>query len=160
MSYLALDLGLRLGWAIWRSDGRVQHGVKKLDEGGARDAQRFFALRLFLQDTHAKLKIEGDPLEGIVFESVDFRVSSNGVYAEHVYGAIWGGVLAWAEGKGLPVRGINVSTIKRHVVGLPTAAKPLVTKAMKERFPLCRDPNEADALAVLLTAQNKFGAEA
>ena len=162
MAHLALDLGLSLGWAIIRHDGKIESGVRDLARAGSTDGARFHALRLFLVDTKTKLKLEGDELEGVIFERVDFMVKKNGINAAHIYGALWGCVTSWAHGNGLPCQGIPVATIKAHICGpgLKTAAKPLVTKRIKELFPHVVDHNEADAVAIILTAQKKFPAEA
>jgi hypothetical protein len=162
MAHLALDLGLSLGWAIYHDDGSIESGMRDLARAGATDGARFHALRVFLIDTRTKLRLEGEQLEGVIYERVDFLVKKNGVNAAHLYGAIWGSVVGWCHGNGIPCQGIPVPTIKAHICrpAFKTAAKPLVTKRIKELFPHVRDHNEADAVAIVLTAQKKFPKEA
>jgi hypothetical protein len=170
VAYLHLDLGLLCGWALWRDDDRVEHGVKNLAEAGPSDGLRFYSFGLFLGEHKRRLARDGESLRGVVFERVDFRGSRtvrengiiigravNGINAEHVYGAIWGNLESWCEAQAIPCKGISVSDIKRHVTGIPSAAKPLVTERIKQLFPNCRSADEADALAVMVTARKKFG---
>ena len=161
MAHLALDLGLSLGWAIFHDDGEIESGVRRLIDAGGSDGARFHAMRVFLVDTRTKLKLDGEQLEGVIFERVDFLVKKNGVNAAHIYGALWGQVVGWCHGNSIPCQGIPVSTIKSHICGkaYSTAAKPLVTKRVQELFPHVRDHNEADAVAIILTAQKKYPAE-
>ncbi|HTE37538.1 MAG TPA: hypothetical protein VK634_17135 [Reyranella sp.] len=157
MAYLGLDLGKSLGWALWRRGDVVESGVKHFGGEGSTDGLAFYGFRLFLGDTRKMLERAGELLEGIIYESVDFIARDNGIYAAHVYGAMWGNLESWCEQRAIPRKGINVATIKKHVTGHGSAAKPLVTKRIKLLFPHVREHNEADAVAALITARNKFG---
>jgi hypothetical protein len=75
MAYLHLDLGLLCGWALWRDDDSVEHGVKNLAEAGPSDGLRFYAFRLFLGEVKRKLARDSELLRGVIFERVDFRGS-------------------------------------------------------------------------------------
>lgn len=156
MAVLTLDLAWSCGWCLWRQGDRVESGVRDFKAAGGRDGARLYAFRLFLTATLNTLKAAGEALNDVAFESVDFFPAKNGVNAAHIYGALWGNLETWCEHYKIPCRGINVSTIKKHVTGHGSAAKPLVTKRVQELFPHVRQHDEADAVAVLLTAQNKF----
>ena len=157
MAYLALDIGVRMGWALERSDGRTESGVKLLSQAGSRDGTRFRAWRNFLTDIKARLDSDDD-LRGVVFERVDFVPERSGPYASHIWGALWGIMEGWADAHGIPTRGVAVSTIKKVVTGNGHASKDLVIKTVQKRWPAVTDDNEADALAVLLAAHEKFHA--
>lgn len=152
MAVLTLDIGLKMGWALQRSDGSVVSGVKLLE--GAQDGTRFRAWRNWLTDT--KNTLRGDELEGIVFERVDFMAPDNGVFAIHMWGALWGVMEGWAAAFDIPTRGLAVATIKKLVTGNGRAKKPEVIAAVQQRWPEVTDDNEADALAVLIAAGKKF----
>lgn len=159
MATLCLDLGWNCGWCLWRAGDEVTSGEWKLDRESPDDDVRLLAFRQKLSAVRAELDKAGERLDSVAYESVDFRVPTNGVYAEQVWGALWGNLLSWCRYHKIDARGVNVSTIKKHVTGHGSAAKPLVTKRVKELFPHVRGHNEADAVALLLTARNKFPAE-
>ena len=156
MSVLALDLATSCGWCLWRRGDRIESGVWNLAEAGPDDADRFASLRQRLTKARKMLESAGETLNDIVYESVDFIPKKNGVYAAHVYGALWGNLLTWSRLHDIKPIGIPVATIKKHVTGHGSAAKPLVTMRIQELFPHVRKHDEADAVAVMLTAQNKF----
>lgn len=158
MAVATFDLGWSCGWCLWRRDDVIESGVWRLTNESPHDDVRFLAFRQNLTGLRAKLEACGEVLESVAYEQVDFFPERNGVYAAHVYGGLWGNLLSWCRFYRIAPRGIPVSTIKKHVTGHGSAAKPLVTKRIKELFPAANitDHNEADARAILLTAQNKF----
>lgn len=75
------------------------------------------------------------------------------VDAAHVYDGMLATLTAWCEAHGIPYRGIPVGTIKRFVTGKGNASKGDVIAAMRARGFAVVDDNEADALAILITAE-------
>lgn len=158
MATLALDLATSCGWCLWRKGDVIESGEWKLAHESREDAIRFLAFRQNLTGLKSKLEACGEKLDSVVYESVDFFPEKNGVYAAHVYGALWGNLLSWCAFHRIEPVGLSVSTVKKHVTGHGSAAKELVTKRIKALFPHVRGHDEADAVAVLLTARDKFPA--
>lgn len=157
MAVLALDLSLCCGWCLWRRGDKIESGHKDFERVSPQDEVRFLAFRQFLTTKRNGLIDVGETLDSVVYESVDFIPKKNGVNAAHVYGSMWGNLLSWCAFYGIKPRGLNVSVIKKHVTGYGSAAKPLVTKRVQELFPHVKQSDEADAVAVMLTAQDRFG---
>lgn len=157
MAVLAFDVALSVGWCAWRRGDRIESGVKDFAGVDPNDGPRFLAWRQWLTAKRKEFLDAGETLTDVVYESVDFIPRKNGVYSAHIYGAMWGNLTSWCAFYGVRCRGINVSTIKKHVTGHGSAAKPLVTARIRELFPHVQQHDEADAVAVLLTAQKKFG---
>jgi len=153
MALLALDLGAASGWAVERSDGRVEHGSWKMPKA---EGQRFHQFRINLGDLKRRLDMDGDPLAQIVFEDVNFMPPKGGVYVLHCWGALWGNLLSWAHHHGIPCRGVAVATIKAHLTGKATAAKDLVTAEIKRRGYRFSTHDESDAIALLITVGDRF----
>ena len=148
---LALDLGTVTGWAA-RTDGRVVSGVvdfrpRRFEGGG----MRYLRFRRWLNETKATA---GD-IEEIVFEEVR---GHRGVDAAHAYGGFLATLTAWAEHHEVPYRGVPVGTIKRYATGKGNAPKTAVLAAMQARGFDPADDNEADAIAILLWAEDNGGA--
>ncbi len=159
MAVLAFDVALSVGWCAWRQGNRIESGRKdfaKVDPHD--DGLRFLAWRQWLTAKRNEIIKAGETLESIVFESVDFIPQKNGVYSAHIYGAMWGNLASWCAFHKIDCRGINVATIKKHVTGHGSAAKSLVTARINAIYPHITQHDEADAVAVMLTAQNKFAA--
>ena len=153
MSALFLDLGKSAGWAVERRDGREEHGTWKLP---SKPAQRFFEWRRKLTDIKARLQLDGDPLVQACFEEVDFMPPKNGIYAAHCYGAAWGLLLVWCMHHGIPCRGVPVGRIKTCLTGRASAAKPLVTEAIRKRGYSFDSTDEADAIALMITVGDRY----
>lgn len=153
MSLLALDLGRSSGWAVERRDGTLEHGSWPLPRA---EGQRFWQFRRNLTELKARLDSAGDPLLQIVFEQIHFMPPKGGIYVLHCYGAAWGILLSWAFHHGIPCRGLAPATIKAHLTGKATAAKPLVTEEIRRRGYKFDSHDEADAIALLITVGDKF----
>lgn len=153
MAVLFLDIGKSAGWCVERRDGRLVHDTWKLPD---RPAERFFQWRRNLSDLKARFELEQDPIVQVVYESVDFFPSKNGVYAAHCYGGAWALLLVWCFQNNIPCRGIPVATIKMHLTGKATAAKELVTAEVKRRGYVFKSHDEADAIAQYITVGDKF----
>lgn len=160
MAVLALDLGLDCGWCLWRAGDAMSSGVKRFRDLGP-DRVRYRAFRLWLETQRRELEAAGEKLNDVTFEYIDFvPKEARRHQGLHTYGAFRGLLLAWCETNGIADRPIAWDVVKLHVTGHRSAAKPLVTKRIQQLFPNVVDHNEADAVAVMLTAQNKFAHQA
>ena len=144
---LALDLGTTTGFAA-RVDGRVISGTADFRpgrfEGGG---MRYLRFRRFLTE----LKSSVDGIDESVFEEVRRH---RGVDAAHAYGGFMATLTAWCEHHETPYRSVPVGTIKRHCTGKGNANKDAMVAAIKALGFDVVDHNQADAIAVLLWAED------
>lgn len=148
---LALDLATRTGWALLRSDGRVESGsvsfALKGDEGQGR---RYVRCRAWL----VEMKAAHPGLGEIVYETVMGHGAHN-VIAGHVYGGLLATVQSFGEHHQIPYRGFGVSTIKKRFAGHGNATKgDMIAQCRALGFSPV-DDNEADAIALLHVALDK-----
>jgi len=146
MTYLALDLGTRTGWATKTPDGTITSGTAEFKndrwQGGG---MRFLRFKHWLTE----VKNAAGCLDLILYEQVRRHA---GLDASHVYGGFLATLTAWCEHHGIPYQGVPVGTIKRHVTGKGNADKAAVIAAVTARGFAPADDNEADAIAILLWA--------
>ena len=140
---VALDLGLKTGWAVRNRDGAIASGVHEFRpgrfEGGGMIWLRFRAWLREVDETAGGIGV-------VVFEEVRRHL---GTAAGHAYGGYLAHLTAWAEANRIPYQGVPVGTIKRHVTGKGNADKQAVIEAVKALGFQPADDNEADALALL-----------
>lgn len=154
---LALDLGQHLGYALRWQHGYIESG--SADFGNERsdcDGMRFLRFRSWLHDTKQRVETLGSEIGLVLFERVDF-IRPGQVYAAHSWGAYWGTLVAWGAHHQIECRGVAVATIKKSVCGSGRAKKPEIIRAVRARGYAPKDSNEADALALLLTAGGNDG---
>lgn len=145
MSILALDFGMKTGWAISGQSGIVsgtEHHKRDRFEGGGMIWLRF---RRWLWDID---KVAGG-IKLLVFEEVRRHA---GTTAAHVYGGFLSQATSYAEQWGIPYLGVPVGTIKKHATGKGNASKEEMIAAMVAKGHSPKDDNEADALALLYLA--------
>ena len=137
-NYLALDLGTKTGFCLFKEDKGVivpvESGTKNFNQPkNAHIGRRFVCFRDWLICVIRKYEIKG-------------------VYYEQVYGGFLYHIAAICDDFNIPMRGINVSVIKKHVTGHGQASKlEVIETVTKYNFhPI--DDNEADAIAIMLTA--------
>ena len=145
---LALDLGSRLGWAARMPDGGIVSGTKQFKpdrfEGGGMQWVRFrHWLGTIAFRTH---------VQRIVFEEVRRHA---GTTAAHIYGGFLAHLSEYCEGTLIPYSSLPVGTIKRFATGKGNANKEAVIAAIRARGFKPLDDNEADALAILLCAEDQ-----
>jgi Holliday junction resolvasome RuvABC endonuclease subunit len=154
MVILALDLGTQMGWALWQaagvSGGSVSFAVNKRACWGVRflNFQRWLVEMLSGATTASKHAVDM-----VVFEAV---YNHAGTYAAHVYGGFAAQLAVICEAHKIPYRGFGVKTIKKFITGSGNASKQDVINAVKTRGYRPHDDNEADAIALLLLAENIF----
>lgn len=146
-STLALDLGLKTGWA-YNFNKEIVSGTWDLSEkrfsGGG---MRFVRFRQNLNTLHG-----ARPVAQVYFEEVRRHL---GVDAAHAYGGYLATLQAWCEEHlpPIPYQGVPVQTIKRFITGKGNAKKDDVIHAVEDRGYHPKDDNEADAIALNLYAQ-------
>ena len=121
---VALDLGLKTGWAVRNRDGAIASGVQEFRpgrfEGGGMIWLRFRAWLREVDETAGGIGV-------VVFEEVRRHL---GTAAGHAYGGYLAHLTAWAEANRIPYQGVPVGTIKRHVTGKGNADKQAVIEAV------------------------------
>jgi Holliday junction resolvasome RuvABC endonuclease subunit len=142
---LALDLGTKTGFAIWK-DGRIESGVWKLRHDRHASGARFLDFRNRLTGI-----LGAHNIYTVFFERV---CGHKGTDAAHVYGGFMYTLAAVCEERSIKCVGIPVGTIKKFATGSGNASKEEMTAAMRARGFNPVDDNEADALAILLTGLN------
>ena len=140
---LALDLGLKTGWAVRNREGAIASGVQEFRpgrfDGGGMIWLRFRSWLREVDETSGGVGV-------VVFEEVRRHL---GTAAGHAYGGYLAHLTAWAEANRIPYQGVPVGTIKRHVAGKGNADKQAVIDAVRQLGFAPADDNEADALALL-----------
>lgn len=147
---LALDLGTKCGYAILRTDRRIESGTLNLalrkNEG---EGARFIHLRRWLVEMKA---VHG--FTAIAYE----QVMGHGAYqviAAHVYGGLLATVQAFGEHHGITYRGVGVTTIKKRWAGSGRADKADMMAQCRTLGFHPADHNEADAIALLHVALDR-----
>ena len=118
-----------------------------MDGGG----MRFLRFKRWLTE------LKGEGFEAVYFEEVRRHA---GIDAAHAYGGFMATLTAWCEAHGIPYEGVPVGTIKRSFTGKGNAKKAAMKAEAVRRGYTVADDNEADALAILLWAQERAGAPA
>lgn len=150
MTTLSLDLGTRLGWALRWPSGKIEHGRQDFSPlSGCGEGTRFLRFRGWLHTQKARCELLGSPIDEVLYEEIAFIVPGQ-AYSAHVWGAMWGTLIAWAEHHGIPYKGISPSTLKKAVAGSGRAKKPAVMAAVRARGFAVVSHDEADAIAILL----------
>ena len=145
-SILAIDLGTTTGWAM-RSAGVTTSGTMSFKpgryEGGG---MRYLRFTRWLDEMAA------GGISAIWFEEVRRHAGTD---AAHVYGGLMATLTAWCELRGIPYEGVPVGTIKKHATGNGNANKEAMIAAARARGFHPADDNEADAIALLIWAQEE-----
>lgn len=139
---LALDLGIKTGWAVRDAQGTVFSGTCKQSGRKADDIRlRWPTFLAMLDGLHSRHGIQV-----IYYEKVMNHAATQ---AGHVYGAFEGLMECWAVNRNIETRGIGVGVIKKFWTGKGNAKKDVMESEAKRRGFVVKDDNEADALAIL-----------
>jgi Holliday junction resolvasome RuvABC endonuclease subunit len=137
---LALDLGLKTGWACG-VPGAVVSGVTDMKESRFEShGVRFVNFLLFLTKLHTAMDIKE-----VVYEEVRRH---RGTDAAHAYGGFLSQLQTWCLGHGIPYRSRTVQEVKKSATGKGNASKEDVMAAMSKLGHKFKDDNEADALSI------------
>lgn len=139
-----------MGWSYSSTIGIVSgtqnFSPKKKSYG---PGKRYVEFKQWLDETLATMV----NIDHVYFEKV---IAHKGTLAAHVYGGFLSILQAWCEEKGIPIEGIPVGTIKKHCAGIGNAKKHQMIACIEKKGFSPKDDNEADALALLMYAQNKM----
>lgn len=160
---LAMDLGLRCGWACGytaftadagplsgtlRTLSGPSSGVWRLDKAEPRDhpGARFAELRGKIELLYPAV---------IAYEDVK-RHPGGGTIAAHVYGG-WLAILqTFAHTHGVELMPLGVTEVKKFATGKGTADKAAMVAWARANGHAVKDHNEADALAVWYCARERL----
>jgi len=155
MRILAIDPGLKCGWAIRYDDGGLASGRWLLAPASLSRVEsvgmRWVRLRKMLGEVTSGLDVDL-----VVFEEVR---GHKGVNAAHVYGGVIATLQAWCETREIPYTAIPVGTIKKRATGNGNCGKPAMVAAARARWPEQEVANDdqADALWLLECARDELG---
>lgn len=161
MAVISLDLGWSFGWCTWRRGDVIASGVVHLARETAVDGMRLLAFSQWLSAKRAEILAAGETLDDVAYEQITFIGKGNGPESTHAHGKQLGTVQRWCafykigNPPGEPI-GVPWNTVKKFVTNHGSASRQLVLKTIRERFPEVHDHNQASAVAVMLTAQNKY----
>ena len=151
---IALDLGGKTGWAVWRN-GEVTSGTIDLTKSRGKrfegPGMKFVRFNRFLK----KLP------QAYCFSFEEVR-RHRGVAAAHAYGGYLSHLTAFCDAQSpqVPYEGIPVGTIKKRATGNGLASKEMMIEACCGKLGIIpTDDNEADASWILLLMVEAEGLE-
>lgn len=150
MNILALDLGTKCGWALWRGSHIDSGTINFMPTRFTSHGMKFSKFKDFLEkciDPDVTCRL----VDHIVFEEVRNHMA---VDAAHSYGGFLAVLQVVALECGISYEGVPVGTIKKFATGKGNAKKPEMIKAANRLFPSVNvvDDNHADALCLLAWA--------
>lgn len=147
---LALDFGLKMGWAVYYGPDDVLYGTESFKPGRHEGGGMVWVrLRTWLRSMHE----EHGPIDRVYYEEVR---GHKGTDAAHYYGGFLALTTGWCENHEIPYLGVPVQSIKKFATGRGNASKDQVRTAMLERGYEPADDNQADALALMSLAVEKW----
>lgn len=145
MKILALDLGHKMGYALFDGKNTLSETVKhKNNKGGA--GHQYLHFRYWLSSL-------GVYWDAIYYEDVRRHLGTD---AAHVYGGYLATLQAFCCEKNIKLVPVAVGTIKKHWTGKGNANKYEMIQEARNRGFQPVDDNEADALAILDYAKTHF----
>lgn len=153
---LSLDLGTKTGFCVFRfENGGVEvfkSGTKNFSQPGKTHLGRRFVC---FRDWLIRIISERD-IQKVFYEQV---YGHTGIQASHVYGGFLYHMAAICDDFKIPMYGICVGTIKKRVTGNGHATKDEVIHSVMKLNINPMDDNEADAIAIAMTANQIKGGE-
>ncbi len=139
-SILALDLGIKTGWALRPPAGNICYGTQEFKtERFSGGGMRYLRFTNWLREITAGV-------ERIAYEEVRRHLSTD---SAHAYGGFMATLTAFCESNKIPYEGIPVGTIKKFATNRGNAGKPeMIAAAVAAGFSP-EDDNAADALHIL-----------
>lgn len=148
MKILALDLGNKMGYALFDGKNTLSETIKHKNSKGAAGHQ-YLHFRYWL----ANVLFNFDSIDAIYYEDVRRHLGTD---AAHVYGGYLATLQAFCCEKNIKLVPVAVGTIKKHWTGKGNADKNEMLAEAKRRGFNAIDDNEADALAILDYAKTYF----
>jgi len=152
MTALALDLGTKTGWAVWRPCHVVSQRIiasgtwdlkpKRDDSSG----MRFIYFRGKLR----AMREAYPDIRHVVYEAVARHA---GTHAAHVYGGFQSHLTTWCHENKVSHQGVPVGTLKKWATSTGNANKAAMVVSARAQTGLdIADDNEADAVLLALYA--------
>jgi len=143
MNILAIDLGTKTGYAIFKRGGQMMAGSEsfapKKDDGVA---QRAFKFKRFLPAITEGMEIQVCYYERVLHHSA--------VQAAHVYGLLEGLLQMWADTHNVRLVQVSPMTIKKFWTGTGRSdKKAMMAECEKRGFIVGNDDDMSDAIALL-----------
>ena len=145
---LAIDPGLKTGWALLKDDSQIIHGCWNLAGNRFEGAGMRYIRFLKYLDEIGKVDL-------VLYEEVRRHLGTD---AAHLYGAIISHLQAWCEERKIPYQGVPIGTWKRFITGKGNSNKFKVFETIKKRYGF--EPqtfDEADALGILKWGEKEYG---
>ena len=155
MNILALDIGIKTGYAIWTTLGQTIHntstrlsGVKKFEfkRGDSPDI-RFLMFRAWL-----KRMVRTYGIRFIIYEKPFLR---GGAASDFLKGFMLI-IRMIAVEFDIPYKGLMGTSLKKYATGSGKASKEEMVLTAKQRYGKVKDDNQADALHLLAYARENF----
>lgn len=155
MNILALDLGLKTGWAVCL-DGQVESGMENFKPH--RDESRgtmYLKFRTWLAGVLNGAEKAGQRIEWIFYEKA-FKFLSGQAYDVHV--GMKTRIQEICDLRGIEYKGVNPTTLKIFATGKGNCPKAAMIEKAKKIYPAVAivDDNHADALLLLKYARERF----
>lgn len=158
MATLTIDLGWSFGWCTWRRGDAIASGHVNLGRLSDYDGGRLLEMSRWLTGKRDEINRAGETLTDVVYEEINFIGDQNGVDALHAHGKQLGNLERWCAFYKIRCRGIAWNTIKKHVTGHGSASRQTMLEVVQKRFPEVTNADQSSAVAVMLTAKDKFAA--
>lgn len=160
MARLAFDLGWTFGWCLeWRRDGRIESGFKSLRAQSHVDGVCLLVKTQWLTAKLKEITDAGETLDEVFHEKITFNGKKNRVETPHAHGKQLGTLERWCALKGIrEPKGLPWDEVKKFITGHRSASSDLVLKTIQKRFPDVQQPDQASAVAVMLTAIDRASA--
>ena len=146
---LALDLMSKLGWACRTRDGALMYGTETFKSKSIESTgMRFMRFRDWLNEM-----VEVVRPEAIFFEQLVGFPRKNMGRDSSIYHGFSAHLTEYCDRTGRDYQGVGVGTIKKFITGNGNARKAAVIEAVRKLGYLPEDDNQADAIALLLYAE-------
>jgi crossover junction endodeoxyribonuclease RuvC len=150
---LALDLATTTGFAILRSDGKIESGERsfasKEREG---EGARFLKFQAWL---HHEIGPRFPDIDRIVYEKVIGIQGPGQSSAAMIHGGFRALMLMFADVRRVRAEGFNVAQVKKQFAGSGKASKVDMIKQCRAMGFNVQGDNEADAIAILHVATGR-----
>jgi Holliday junction resolvasome RuvABC endonuclease subunit len=146
---LALDLGLKTGFAIGLDGILIESGVLKLPN--KKSGEKFFFFNKWLEEKHSEKNFKL-----IAFEHVNFIGNRTSPCSAHAYGGYLAFLESFAYKEAIPTKRLTVREIKKGISGKSNCDKSEIIKNVNEAGIQVTDDNEADAIAIFLLINKNY----
>jgi Holliday junction resolvasome RuvABC endonuclease subunit len=148
-SVLAIDAASRTGWAHLDTDGSIMSGSERFSEAGGQHGLTFRSYKMWLEQAINELT------PSLIAYEAPGRTMSNA--AMKLLGGFYGVTMLIAHKQRLAVHLVAPAEVKKAVTGKGNAGKSEVMAAVRALGHDVANPDQADAVAILLTSIKQMG---